>query len=521
MRADRLRPLSRLRLWRRLAVRTRAALASAAAAALVCSQASHAASLYVHDKVLAMSVNQAHQEGRSIALALTLHLPAPPTTTISYVMVDQRGEWFNARNLFGLYELDTHSDRFTELPPAPADATGAWTDPTYIARFPGDPVPDGPTPEGPNLHGYRSLAGHTITFCRWAVGPFTTAQLKMYTGRDGLPPQTLAVYMLIDPTDADVASTGVNLVLDGYFTPLATLFVALVAWSVTGLALRPVEAIRRRMVRIGDGATDERVPVPPARDGIRRLAETTNTTLDKLERALLEQRRLVADASHELRSPLAALRSSLEVPLAHPHRVTSWPDVVTDALSSTRRLQSLAEDLLLLARAEEGEHGTTQTDTVDLSDLVAEQIAERTHGGGVPRFRAPQLEPAVVHGREVLVGRIIRNLLDNAARYAADEVLVRVRIEAGWAVLTVDDDGPGIAPADRERVFDRFVRLDPARTRSEGGAGLGLALVRTISRSLGGTAAAIEPGPGGGARLLVRLPTARHPDRSGPGATTR
>ncbi|WP_280716513.1 HAMP domain-containing sensor histidine kinase [Kitasatospora sp. MAP5-34] len=444
-----------------------------------------------------MSVDQARQEGSSIAYDIPKGL-SPPESLMSYVVVDQRGEWFNARNLFDLYRLDTHSGWFSELPPAPANPTDTWTGLAHIARF----------PDGPDVPGYRSLAGRTITVWRCAVGPFTTAQLQAYTRRDGLPPQTLAVYVLIDPTDADLASAEVNLVLDGYFTPLATLFVALVAWSVTGLALRPVEAIRRRMVRIGDGAIGERVPVPPARDGIRRLAETTNTTLDKLERALQQQRRLVADASHELRSPLAALRSSLEVPLAHPHRVASWPDVVTDALTSTRRLQALAEDLLLLARAEE-EHGTTETDTVDLSDLVAEQIAERTHGGGPPRFRAPELEPAVVHGREVLVGRIIRNLLDNAARYAVDEVVVRVRTEADWAVLTVHDDGPGIAPADRERVFDRFVRLDAARTRSEGGAGLGLALVRTISRSLGGTAAAIEPGPGGGACLLVRLPLHR------------
>ena len=233
---------------------------------------------------------------------------------------------------------------------------------------------------------------------------------------------------------------------------------------------------------------------------------STPRWLDRLEHAIKEQRRLVPDASHELRGPLAALRSSLEIPLARPDGA-DWPQVVTGAPADTERLQLLTDDLLLLAAADE-QHRARPPEPVDLAAVAAEQLAERAHLAGVdgPGWAATALERAPVRGSEILLGRLVRNLLDNAARYARGTVAASVTVADGWAVLTVADDGPGVAPADRERVFDRFVRLDDARGRATGGAGLGLSLVRSIARNLGGTAAFTDPLVGAGARVVVRLP---------------
>ena len=230
---------------------------------------------------------------------------------------------------------------------------------------------------------------------------------------------------------------------------------------------------------------------------------STPCWLDRLEHAIKEQRRLVPDASHELRGPLAALRSSLEIPLAHPDGA-DWPQVVTGAPADTERLQLLTDDLLLLAAADE-QHRAGPAEPVDLADPVAEQLAHLAGADG-PGWAATALERAPVRGSEILLGRLVRNLLDNAARYARGTVAASVTVADGWAVLTVADDGPGVAPADRERVFDRFVRLDDARGRATGGAGLGLSLVRSIARNLGGTAAFTDPLVGAGARVVVRLP---------------
>ncbi|MEU6238335.1 HAMP domain-containing sensor histidine kinase [Kitasatospora sp. NPDC047058] len=374
-----------------------------------------------------------------------------------------------------------------------------------------------PSGIAPNLSSWR-LKGRTVRYYRTLAGPFTSDQLAAYSGVTGLPPQWLTVVALIDTQEAELTAATVTWVLGALLAPAASVFVALTAWLVTGLALRPVESIRRGMARIGAGAFHERVPVPPSRDAVARLAVTTNTTLDRLERALAEQRRLVADASHELRSPLAALRSTLEIPLAHPAQA-DWPAVVAGALADTERLQDLADDLLLLARTQEAGAGGVAEGAVGLHDLIAEQLAERGHTDPGLTFRFEPSEgpgeqaeavPAevVVAGREVLVGRMLRNLLDNAARHATATVTVRLGVAGGWARLEVDDDGPGIPAEDRERVFERFVRLDTARNRSTGGAGLGLALVRTIAMSLGGTATAEAPPDGHGAHLVVRLPAA-------------
>lgn len=309
-------------------------------------------------------------------------------------------------------------------------------------------------------------------------------RIRRLTGLDGVrTAQRLTVYALASPRGAEAAVATFDRVL-GLGLPAAVAFVGLTAWLVTGRALRPVEAIRAEMAGITAGALDQRVPVPPSADVIARLARTTNATLERLEQAHVRQRRFVADASHELRSPLAALRGTLEIPLARPERA-DWPAVVSAALADTARLQRLTDDLLLLSS--EGGRPPRSGAAVDLADIVEEQVAERAYARGAPAFTCDAERPALVPGDEVRLGRVVRNLLDNAARHARSAVHATVRPEAGAVVLTVADDGPGVPAADRERIFDRFVRLDEARTRADGGTGLGLTIVRELVTALGGT----------------------------------
>ncbi|MEU4742511.1 ATP-binding protein [Actinosynnema sp. NPDC023658] len=287
-----------------------------------------------------------------------------------------------------------------------------------------------------------------------------------------------------------LALAGGALALIGLFT--------VVAWVATGRVLRPVEEIRLRMADITEHDLTGRVAVPRARNEIARLASTVNATLDRLQAAVEENRRFVADASHELRSPIAALRTELEIATAHPDQA-DWPTVVDAALADTERLQHLATDLLLLARLD---HTTIDDNTVDLATLVREHTAHRrtrhTLTAEVPDHAV------LVRGSRTLLDRLLGNLLDNADRHATTAVTVHLAEDADQAVLEVIDDGPGIPPADRDRVFTRFTRLDDARTRDTGGTGLGLPIARRIAATHHGTLHAAAHT--GGARFVAVLP---------------
>ncbi|MFJ9523138.1 sensor histidine kinase [Kitasatospora sp. NPDC101801] len=474
-------------------VRARAALASLVAAAIAFGVAAVLVGGAVQDSLHLRAEDRAFTAFENVSVKIP-GTPEEAYQSDPYVVLAEDGRWLRS---FGLTDPRSKGLSFGLDPVGPRllEPVADLSFGPVTLDFPSDAGLAFGLPEqtGTSLQFYRSRTADT----------FTSAQLERYSGIVGLPDQQLSVYTLVDTAQAERTSATVTRLLAWYVAPGASLFVALMAWLVTGLALRPVEAIRRQMAVIGDGAFHRRVPVPRARDEIFLLAGTTNTTLSKLETALAEQRRLVADASHELRSPLAALRSSLEVPLTHPQQA-DWPAVVAGALTDTERLQQLADDLLLLADTEEGR---PVEGMVALHDLVAEQLAERTVTDPALTCHG-DLAEATVAGREVLVGRLLRNLLDNAARHAAATVTVTLRTVDGRAELTVADDGPGIPAADRDRVFDRFVRLDADRTRAAGGAGLGLALARTIATTLGGTVAATEPPSGHGAHLVVSLPTA-------------
>nr|WP_096215378.1 ATP-binding protein [Streptomyces sp. 2323.1] len=263
--------------------------------------------------------------------------------------------------------------------------------------------------------------------------------------------------------------------------PLLLVVVAGVTWLVTRRALRPVEGIRGEMAAI-TASTDlsRRVPVPSSRDEIGRLARTTNETLAALELSVERQRRFVADASHELRSPIASLRTQLEVAVAHPE-LLDVPGAVVD----TVRLQRLAADLLLLARLDAGER---PADTrVDLAAMVREETSQRV-ADRVP-VQIGELAGGEVAGSRSQLARVLGNLLDNAQRHAAGVVRVAVAREGEDVALRVEDDGPGVPEGERERIFERFVRLDDARARDDGGAGLGLAIARDVAVRHGGSLA--------------------------------
>ncbi|MGX1548991.1 sensor histidine kinase [Streptomyces adustus] len=284
--------------------------------------------------------------------------------------------------------------------------------------------------------------------------------------------------------------------------PLVLLVVGGVTWLVTRRALAPVEGIRREMAAItASEDLSRRVPEPASHDEVARLARTTNETLTALEAAVDRQRRFVADASHELRSPIASLRTQLEVGSAHPQLLD-----VPGAVKDTERLQHLAADLLLLARLDAGER--PGQGRVDLGELVREELGRR------PADRTPVSlhadEELQVAGSRGQLTRVIGNLLDNAQRHARAEVVVRVTARGDRIVLTVADDGSGVPAAERERIFERFVRLDDARARDDGGAGLGLAIARDVARRHGGTLTATES-PSGGALFELSLPTTPAP----------
>ncbi|MFD5229443.1 ATP-binding protein [Streptomyces qaidamensis] len=286
--------------------------------------------------------------------------------------------------------------------------------------------------------------------------------------------------------------TALTVMLIGF--PLLLGVVAAVTWLVTRRALRPVEGIRREMAAITQSEDlARRVPEPDTHDEIARLASTTNETLAALETSVERQRRFVADASHELRSPIASLRTQLEVAAAHPELLD-----LDGAVEDTVRLQRLAADLLLLARLDAGERPNDAK--VDLAGLAREEAEGRT---GV----TVDAEPVEVAGSRGQLGRVLANLLDNAQRHARSAVTVRVRREGDRAVVGVADDGDGVPDGDRERIFERFVRLDAARSRDDGGAGLGLAIARDVAVRHGGTLTAGR-GPAGGALFELRLPLA-------------
>ncbi|MDX6212111.1 MAG: hypothetical protein QOF82_1198 [Frankiales bacterium] len=274
--------------------------------------------------------------------------------------------------------------------------------------------------------------------------------------------------------------------------PLVLLAAAAATWLAVGSALQPVDELRAAAdaVVASSGPAAPRLAVPAGAVELRRLGETLNRMLARVHGAGEQQRAFIADAAHELRSPLASVLTQLEVALSTPTSAEEWPVIAADVFADAERLRRIADDLLLLAKLDAGApagHGL-----VDVRELVS--------------VAGPPLE---VHGDAQALSRLFDNLVTNAGKYATTVRISAVQ-DGPSVVVHVDDDGPGVPVADRERVFERFVRLDSARSRDEGGTGLGLAIARAIARAHGGDVL-LGDSPLGGLRASVRLPLAQQP----------
>ncbi|MDT7800336.1 MAG: hypothetical protein QOI78_3769 [Actinomycetota bacterium] len=294
------------------------------------------------------------------------------------------------------------------------------------------------------------------------------------------------------------ASTRLTLLLGLIAVPLLAIS-GLAVYRAVGSALRPVERMRRTVAEISTRDLASRVPLPPGGDEVHRLAVTLNEMLGRLASAQAAQRRFVADASHELRSPLSTISTALDVSGRHPE---STEELVPVIARETARLRELVDDLLMLARTDDATDRPSRTE-VDLDDIVRAE-AERVRGECALDVEV-RAGPAKVYGSEAQLRRAVRNLVDNARGHARDRIRVASSVHGDLAVVEVSDDGPGVEEADRDRIFERFVRLDASRQRGHGGTGLGLPIVAGIAARHGGRAhyaASGEPG----ARFVIELP---------------
>ena len=300
-----------------------------------------------------------------------------------------------------------------------------------------------------------------------------------------------------------VEATGSTARLLAIGVPAVVLLVGLLSWTLAGRALAPVERLRRTASEITHTGSGTRLPEPPGDDEVAHLASTLNQMLDRLDASARSQRQFVADASHELRSPVATIRTLLEVDAQAPG---DPDDLRADLLGEAARLERLVRALLSLARrdATDPQRRRDHDQEIRLVDVVETETRR-------PRRHQVTLEVAGdprVAGDNQALATLVTNLLDNADRHARSRVAVSVTVDVSrrTAELVVADDGPGVPEAERDRIFDRFVRLDEARTRDAGGAGLGLAIARAVVEDHGGTLVCEAAAPAPGARFVARLP---------------
>jgi signal transduction histidine kinase len=356
------------------------------------------------------------------------------------------------------------------------------------------PIAPAPAEEGDTFR--------TIELPRVDDGPFRVLSRRV-DSTDG--PVIVYVASSLDVVSESTSTLRRSLILA---VPILAALLGGLIWWLVGRTLQPVEAIRVEVAGIGGSELHRRVPVPGGGDEIARLATTMNAMLDRVEDASRRQQRFVADASHELRSPLTRIRSEMEVDLAHPEGA-DLAATHRSVLEEAAGLQRLVDDLLLLARTDAGASPAARG-RVDLDDVVL-RSARRLRERGVA-VDSSSVTGAQVIGDADQLGRAVANVVDNAARHATARVTLGLAEQDGHAVLAVTDDGPGVPPQHHERVFDRFTRLDDARSTDAGGAGLGLAIAREIVERHGGRIR-IDPTHVDGARFVITLPLADSPPR--------
>lgn len=305
----------------------------------------------------------------------------------------------------------------------------------------------------------------------------------------------------VDDRDESLADLLAILLIGG---PVALLLASLAGYAVAGTALRPVETMRRRAAEITASEPDQRLPLPDSEDELRRLGETLNEMLERLEAALARERAFVDDASHELRTPLALHKTELELALRYGQTADELRAAISSAVVEVDRLIALAEDLLVLARSEQGKLAL-DLKRVGVGDLLGE-VRHRFGDRITEAERELVVEPADglrVEGDRIRLEQALTNLVDNAFRHGDGRITVRAVRLGGAVELHVTDRGPGFPPEFVDRAFERFSRADPGRTG--GGTGLGLAIVEAIARAHRGNAGASNR-EGGGADVWIRLP---------------
>jgi signal transduction histidine kinase len=286
--------------------------------------------------------------------------------------------------------------------------------------------------------------------------------------------------------------------------PLALLLASLAGYAVAAAALRPVERMRRRAAELTAGEAAGRLPVPPSHDEISRLGDTLNEMLGRLQAALARERSFVSDASHELRTPLAILRTELELALRGPRTAEELEDAVRSAAEETERLNSLADDLLVIARSDQGRLPVrrTELDADELLAGVAHRFAARARAEDRP-VRAEATDGLKVHADQARLEQALANLVDNALRHGRGDVVLTASRSNGHVELHVCDGGPGFPAEFLPAAFERFSRADEARSR--GGTGLGLAITDAVAKAHGGAARAANR-ESGGADVWLELP---------------
>ncbi|MER6293673.1 sensor histidine kinase [Streptomyces althioticus] len=486
----------RQRRWWPRSVRARAALAAALTAAVVLS----GIGWWVHREIYRQSLSVAHKKAANDLWTLAEqlregHVPGRAgAVTFEIVATGRRTAVASGGG------MEAFDPKAPHVLPAPSGRTGE----TILEGYAYRPMRIPDRADYQVERGRDNLAGRTFTVLYRDV----SARHLSREQADALgvrPDATLRVHVVLVPDTAEEIATAIDdLVLRAGLVGLV--LIGAVAYFTVRIALRPVEAVRRFTASVTDPS--ERVSVPATAHEITALADTINDTLQRLDHAAAQQRRFVADAAHELRSPLTTLLTSLEVALAYPER-TDWTATATTAARQTRRLQRLAEDLLLLARLDTGAP-TADPETVDMSALTSEVTEHHPLGARKVAVACDNTGPAHVRGNRDQLERLLRNLLDNAARHAAHRIQVTVRNEDEQVVVTVDDDGPGVPAEDAERIFERFVRLDDARSRDQGGTGLGLAIARDLAERHAGTLSLVPRTLG--ACFELRLPEAPAPD---------
>jgi two-component system OmpR family sensor kinase len=349
----------------------------------------------------------------------------------------------------------------------------------------------------------RAAAGAQVRTTTRVAGRHGKWRVLAVRARSGL---VVAVARSLDPRGDSLDHLGHELEL---ILPLALVLACLAGYALAAAALRPVEAMRRRAAEV-TAERPGRLPVAPARDELSRLAATLNDMLARLEAAFEHERRFVADASHELRTPLALLKAELELALRRPRSADELRDALRSAAEETERLARLAEDLLLIARVDQGRLPIRRERVAagEVLATVAGRFSTRAEAQG--RELRVQGSDALLDADPERVEQALGNLVDNALAHGRGLVLLRA-VELDDAVeLHVEDEGPGFPEGFRERAFDRFSRADEARSR--GGTGLGLSIVDLIARAHG-LAAGLRNRPEGGADVWLALPRASRLDR--------